>query len=112
MKRTAIIVASLALALSASRTLAQSDKPYPLHEMNFDMWCQEEQHLPPERCDKRLPEDDAAFQTYRNTIEHYEVPYLQRRDDEQNLNRVILHNDPVDHPTLPSQPQTNQPTGH
>lgn len=112
MRKSAIIVAGLALAVISCRALAQSDKPYPLHEMNFDMWCQEQQHLPPERCDKRLPEDDAAFQAYRNTIEHYEVPYLQRRDDEQNLNRVILHNDPVDHPTLPSQPQADQPPAH
>jgi hypothetical protein len=107
-----IVVAGLLCTLSATRAVAQGEKPYPLHEMNFDMWCQEEKHLPPARCDKRLPADDADFQTYRNAIEKYEIPYLQRRDDEQNLNRVILHNDPVDHPTLPSQPQANQPEGH
>lgn len=112
MKKTALILAGVALAFSAGRAVAQSDQPYPLHEMNFDIWCQEEKHLPAARCDRRLPEDDAEFQAYRNKIEQYEVPYLQRRDDEQNLNRVILHNDPVDHPTLPSQPQTDQPQGH
>jgi len=105
-------VAALAFALPAVHAAAQGDKPYALQEMNFDMWCQEQQHLPPTRCDKRLPEDDAAFQAYRNKIERYEIPYLKGRRDEQNLNRVILHNDPVDHPTLPSQPQTGQPEGH
>jgi hypothetical protein len=110
--RTIGLYAAGLLALSVIPAAAQGDKPYPLHEMNFDMWCQEEQHLPPARCDKRLPGDDAAFQAYRNKIEQYEIPYLQRRDDEQNLNRVIIHADPVDHPTLPSQPQAGQPQGH
>ena len=112
MKRTGVALAGLALAVLAVRADAQSDSPYPLNEMNFDMWCQEEQHLPPDRCDKRLPADDAAFQAYRNKIETYEIPYLQRKSHDQTLNRVILHNDPVDHPTRPSQPQAEQPQGH
>ncbi|MGH6877338.1 MAG: hypothetical protein ACREHV_08170, partial [Rhizomicrobium sp.] len=85
---------------------------YDVKTMNFDMWCQEQQHLDPDRCDKRLPADDAAFQAYSNKIESYEIPWLQRRDREENLNRVIIHNDPVDHPTLPSQPQADQPPSH
>ena len=109
MRTTGIVAAFFAVALFATRVSAQSPGPYALHEMNFDMWCQEQQHLPPDRCDKRLPQDDAAFQAYSNKIENYEIPYLQRRQDEQTLNRVIIHNDPVDHPTLPSQPQTDQP---
>ena len=82
---------------------------YNVQSMNFDMWCQEQKHLPPDRCDKRLPEDDAEFQAYRSTIEHYEIPYLQQRQREQNLNTVILHNDPEDKPTVLSQPQPDQP---
>lgn len=104
------VLACVAFTLVAARANAQG--AYPLHEMNFDMWCQEQQHLPPERCDKRLPQDDAAFQAYTNKIENYEIPYLQRRKNEETINRVIIHNDPVDHPTLPSQPQTNQPAPH
>jgi hypothetical protein len=111
-KLSGIAAAALALTVFATRAQAQGERPYPLNEMNFDMWCQEEQHLPPARCDKRLPEDDAAFQAYRNKIETYEIPYLQRKRDEQTLNRVILHNDPVDHPTRPSQPQAEQPQDH
>lgn len=94
------------LAAAVLTTRAEAQEPYPLHEMNFDLWCQEEKHLPPERCDKRLPGDDAEFQAYRSTIERYEIPYLQRREKEENLNRVIIHNDPVDHPAQPSAPQT------
>jgi hypothetical protein len=109
-----IVAAGFAVALFAARVSAQGEHPYALHEMNFDMWCQEQQHLPPARCDKRLPQDDAAFQAYSNKIENYEIPYLQRRQNDQTLNRTIIHNDPVDHPTLPSQPQTDQPppSGH
>jgi hypothetical protein len=105
----ALVLASAALAALVSRADAQSGG-YNLQEMNFDLWCQEEQHLPPERCDKRLPADDAAFEAYRDKIEQYEIPYLQKKQDEQQFDRVILHNDPVDNPTEPSQPQTGQPT--
>jgi hypothetical protein len=75
-----------------------------LTEMNFDMWCQQEANLPPDRCDKRLPQDDARFEAYVKKIEDYEVPYLQQRQQKEQLNQIILHNDPVDHPTEPSQP--------
>ena len=109
MKTSKIIAAGFVAALVVTRADAQSAQPYALHEMNFDMWCQEQQHLPPDRCDKRLPQDDAAFQAYSNKIENYEIPYLQRQQNEQTINRTIIHNDPVDHPTLPSQPQADQP---
>lgn len=72
---------------------------YKLHEMNFDMWCQETKHYPPERCDKRLPKDDAEFQAYRNTVENYELQNLKQQRQGQELDRAILQNDPVDNPT-------------
>ena len=109
MRTLAIIAAVFAVALTGFRANAQSANPYPIHEMNFDMWCQEQQHLPPDRCDKRLPQDDAAFQAYSNKIENYEIPYLRHQQNDQTLNQTIIHNDPVDHPTLPSQPQTDDP---
>ena len=107
MTRT-LLLAAAALALFAGRAGAQSTK-YDLQDMNFDLWCQEEQQLPPERCDKRLPVDETAFEAYRSKIEKYEIPYLQRKEDDAQFNRVILHNDPVDHPTEISKPQTGQP---
>jgi hypothetical protein len=108
MKRAHIVILGQVIAaVLAAR--AEAQQPYPLHEMNFDMWCQEEQHLPPARCDKRIPGDDAAFQAYRAKIEKYEIPYQQERNYEQNLNRVILHNDPVDNPTTPSTPKADTP---
>ena len=101
-------LAGIALTLLASRADAQAYH-YPIEDMNFDMWCQEDKGLPPDRCDKRLPQDDAEFQAYRSKIERYELPYLQRRASDQVLNRVLLHNDQLDDPTLPSAPQADQP---
>lgn len=69
-----------------------------LTPMNFDLWCQETQHLPPDRCDRRLPNDEAAFEAYRDKVEKYEIPYLKGRETGQQLDRAILHNDPVDKP--------------
>jgi hypothetical protein len=95
------LLAVAALVLIGSRADAQS---VTLSEMNFDMWCQQQANLPPDRCDKRLPRDDAAFEAYQKKIEDYEVPYLQQRQQKEHMNEIILHNDPVDHPTEPSQP--------
>jgi hypothetical protein len=100
--------AALAMLALVARAQAQVG-PYKLEDINFDMWCQEEQHLPPPRCDKRLPQDDADFQAYVAKIQSYEIQYLQRKNDEDNLNRTILHYDPIDHPITPSAPQANQP---
>ena len=95
---------AFAAIVSLGHAQAQTSGAVPLTNMNFDMWCQEERHLPPERCDKRLPEDDAAFEAYAAKIQGYEVPYLQDRQEKANMNRIILHNDPVDHPTKPENP--------
>ena len=35
-----------AVVLSAR---AEAQQPYAIQDMNFDMWCQEEEHLPPDR---------------------------------------------------------------
>ena len=100
--------AAVALAVAASPAWAQG--PVPLHNINFDLWCQEQAHLPPDRCDKRLPEDNAAFEAYVDKIQKYEVPYLEQKQQEEDFSRVILHNDPVDNPTKPSTPQSPEPT--
>ena len=110
-KMTRLSMAGAAvLAVLAVRAEAQpSAGAMPLTDMNFDMWCQEEAKLPPERCDKRLPEDDAAFTAYRDKIQNYEAQYLQQRDQTDNLNRTLLHNDPVDHPDKASKDNSASP---
>jgi hypothetical protein len=107
-KLSCLIFVGIGLAAFAARAQTPPDH-YDLKEMNFDMWCQEERQLPPERCDKRLPQDDADFEAYRAKIEKYEVPYLQKQRQEQEWDQTILHNDPVDEPSKPSQPTTQEP---
>ena len=100
----------LALPLSAffAPTWAQGSN-YDVKTMNFDLWCQEQQHLAPERCDKRTPEDEKDFDAYRSKIEEYEIPYLQQKQNDIALDRNILNKDPVDNPiTQDSQTQSLQ----
>ena len=91
-------MAALAAACLVSPAIAQTGKNYDVKTMNFDLWCQEQAHLPAARCDKRTPEDEKTFETYRAQIERYEVPYLQQRQHDLTINRDIMHNDPVDNP--------------
>ncbi len=103
----AMLGAALPVSVSAAQTVpATPPTHYKLNEMNFDMWCQETMHYPADRCDKRLPEDDKAFQAYVGTVQKYEVPYQQQRRQEQERNKDILHYDPVD---SPQQPDANAP---
>jgi len=92
---------SLALAAFLTGALvsaASAQANYNVKTMNFDLWCQEQAHLPIARCDKRTPEDEKTFEAYRAQIERYEVPYLQRQQHELSINRDIMHNDQVDNP--------------
>jgi hypothetical protein len=110
--------AALGLLLAMPVALAQPSpgSNYNVQTMNFDLWCQQQAELPAERCDKRLPQDEEVFQAYRSKVEAYEIPYLQRRNEEARINRVLLHNDPIDNP-LKSDPlrqrqDPNQPPIH
>jgi len=112
MNSARILLLSVAAAFVAGTAIAQDLPPptdpqsrntrFNVQGTNFDMWCQEERHLPPARCDKRLPEDDEAYNAYVANIERYEVPYLQEQQKQIDLNRGIIHNDPVDHPNTPN----------
>lgn len=87
-----------ALTLLASAASAQTGQNYNVQTMNFDMWCQEQAHLPADRCDKRTAEDEKTFEAYRDQIEQYEIPYLQEKQKELSIHRDIMQNDPVDNP--------------
>jgi hypothetical protein len=82
---------------------------YPVRSLDFDIWCTEEEHLPADRCDQRLPEDMQKFEAYRAIIERYELPYLQRKEQELRFNHDILHNDPLDN-SVQQQAQPPQAT--
>lgn len=74
-------------------------KTFDVKTMNFDLWCQEQAMLPPDRCDQRTPEDEQQFEAYRAKIEKYELPYLEDKRKEFNFDRYVLDKDPVDNPT-------------
>jgi hypothetical protein len=96
----------LAVLLSVALPAHAQQTTYDVKTINFDLWCQEQAHLAPDRCDKRLPEDEAQFEAYRAKVEKYEIPYLQAKEREQLLDTNILHNDPIDDPVdkRPAQP--------
>jgi hypothetical protein len=106
-KMTLCILAGT-LATMALPAAAQRNGNYPVQEMNFDLWCQEQASLPPERCDKRTPEDEAVFEAYRAKVEAYEIPYLQAKKNAALMDRDILRNDPVDRPVT-QDPAQNRP---
>jgi hypothetical protein len=98
----------LAATVTAMPAQAQRNGNLPVQEMNFDLWCQEQAGLPPDRCDKRTPQDEATFESYRAKVEAYEIPYLQQKASAARLDRDILRNDQVDHPTV-SNPSVERP---
>jgi hypothetical protein len=98
MKTMILKQALIGAAVLAGLTLGARGQALDVKTINFDMWCQETQHLPADRCDKRSAEDEAAFEEYRAKVEKYEIPYLQGRQTGAQLNRTILHSDPIDNP--------------
>ena len=102
-----------ATALLVTSAQAQSSR-YDVKTMNFDMWCQETAKLDPDRCDKRLPDDEKQFEAYRAKIEKYELPYLKRKESDQLLDQNVLHNDPVGDPIDKNYSRQTQsvPTGN
>jgi hypothetical protein len=105
-----LTAAALILCGSAS-AWAQMPNRFALTPLNFDLWCQETAKIEVTRCDRRMPEDMKRFEEYRAVIERYEIPYLQEKENKAQLNRTILHGDPVGNP-LRQNPgaQSQQPT--
>ena len=91
--RTALVAALLVVSGGAN---AQVGRNYDVKPMNFDLWCQQTAHIAPDRCDKRLPEDDDAFDAYRAKIDAYEIPYLKQQNRNARIETDIMHNDPTD----------------
>src|SRR6185312_2880979 len=111
--RMAVLLATVAI-LTSQPAAAQRNGNYPVQEMNFDLWCQEQAGLPAERCDKRTAQDEAAFEAYRSKVEAYEIPYLKQKQNAARLDTDILRNDPVDRPIsknpTPDRPDLNTPS--
>jgi len=111
MKRSHLILLLAFAMMSAAPASAQQPPAltYDVKTMNFDLWCQEQAHYDADRCDKRLPEDEKEFETFRSTIERYELTHLKDKQREYNFDQNILHRDPIDEPlnTQISQPDAS-----
>jgi hypothetical protein len=109
-----LLAAAVSLTALSVPAFGQRNGNYPVQEMNFDLWCQQQAGLPAERCDKRTAQDEAAFEAYRAKVEAYEIPYLQQKQNAARLDTDILRNDPVDRPIsknpTPDRPDLNSPS--
>jgi hypothetical protein len=114
MKMAVLLATAVSLTAVSVPAVAQRNGNYPVQEMNFDLWCQEQAGLPAERCDKRTAQDEATFEAYRAKVEAYEIPYLQQKQNAARLDRDIMRNDPVDRPIsknpTPDRPDLNAPS--
>jgi len=104
--KSAVFGATLSAACLAAYGAVAQPQHLKFEPMNFDLWCQEHEHLPPARCDKRLPQDDAAFQAYSNKMEGYETQQLNQTARDRRLDNTLLRSDPSANPagTPPTQP--------
>ncbi|HEX4270866.1 MAG TPA: hypothetical protein VHZ32_05745 [Rhizomicrobium sp.] len=78
---------------------AHAQTPYlNVRGSSFDIWCQEHMKFPAARCDKRTPEDEKAYEAYRDKIGDYEEALRLKRQQKDQVDKTILHNDPIDNP--------------
>ncbi len=93
--RTVLVATTLLFGLTAVAAAQPLSSPlnFNVKTMSFELWCQDTQHYPAERCQARRPEDVAAFENYRRLIERYELDYLKRVQKDQN-ERTFTTRDP------------------
>ncbi len=77
------------LITSPNRDLTTGTGTYGVRTMDFDLWCQQTQRYPAERCTARRPEDVKAFEDYRSSIERYELDYLRQVQKDQEMQSRI-----------------------
>lgn len=95
-----LLAYGVALSLFPAVAAAQQST-YDVQVLSFDMWCLENRHYTPERCDAREPADVEAFEDYRATVERYELPYLKRMEEERALQTRVLEHDSSERPNGP-----------
>ncbi len=99
--------AALALAALPAKAAGPNDTgPTTLNvqNMTFDMWCQDTQRYSYDRCQARNVKDQQDFELYRNTVENYEVQYLQDKQKDAEFQHQLMHD--------PSVPAGTHATGH
>ena len=95
--RTSFAVVAALLFLGSATASAQplsGPLNYDVKTLTFELWCQETQRYPQDRCDARRPADVAAFEAYRASIERYELQYLKQMDRERQIRESVTR-DPM-----------------
>jgi len=87
-------VALLAIAGSAFAQPLSGPSNYDVKNMSFDTWCQETRQYSADRCHARRPDDVKVFEDYRSVIERYELEYLKRGQQNEEL-RADINRDPM-----------------
>lgn len=77
-----------------------SARDHALDTMNFDLWCQEEAHLPARQCDQRTAADEQAFEDFQQELDPYKAQQLREAQRDQWLDQDFLENDPIDNPQM------------
>ena len=98
MRSTWLAVAAFLLAIGGSAPVPAQPLSGPLNydvkNLTFELWCQETQRYPVQRCESRLPADVRAFEGYRAAIERFELQYLKQADRERQI-RDSVNRDPT-----------------
>ena len=92
------LIAAAASFAAVKPVAAQPNVSHDAETMSFDLWCQEQAALPPARCDKRIPEDESAFEAYQTALGRYEIPRRSAQYNQGRVDRDIMNNDPIDNP--------------
>jgi hypothetical protein len=102
-RKTAIALLAFALWTGESASQTQPAAPgrdlsvgtgtFAVRNMDFDLWCQQNQRYDAQRCAARRSEDVKAFEDYRRSIERYELDYLKQVQKDQEL-RARTNRDP------------------
>ncbi len=95
------VLLAFGVALSLVPQIAAAQSSYDVQVLSFSTWCLENKRYDADRCDARNPDDVAAFEDYRATVELYELPYLKRMEEERALQTRVLEHDSSERPFGP-----------
>ena len=77
--------AAQAFPATPGRDTGSSSHPYDVHELTFDLWCQQAQRYSEDRCKARSDADVKAFEDYRDAVERYELDFLKQQQRDREL---------------------------
>ena len=83
------VAPGLDLSIAPNVDAATGQASYNVKGMDFDLWCQQTERYPIERCEARQSEDVQAFEDYRGAVERYELGFLKQQQRADQFQRQI-----------------------